>query len=311
MITMGDGVRIEDLSLTLTSSNENANLTALYFPSGTCQTAKVRTCVINVDSGPISGTGNAYGVFSDGSNTSGSPTFSYNALKGITVNVYSRNTGNVCGVLIEGSAVLSTRDTNIFVSSIGTGVETQGSGTVQLRTTAISGGTNDIKQTGGSIQIGSGTDLMNYTAGSKPFTMFQYPHTIFYGIKGTFFKDSGSFKGYLWPGSLTAQKTGSVPVYPDSGISYYNFLQSTICFGLQANLTSNPGTGSTLIYLYRNGNQTPFQLGYGSSENGAKTYYTSTFTFAPQDTLSMYISSTAASLNDNLSHDLTLQVELY
>jgi hypothetical protein len=36
----------------------------------------------------------------------------------------------------------------------------------------------------------------------------------------------------------------------------------------------------------------------------------STFTFAPQDSLSIYISSTVASA-DNQSHDLTLQVELY
>lgn len=316
MITMSAGVRIEDLTLTLTSSSGAANLKGIYFPSATCLTAKVRTCVINVDSGATAGAGNVYAIYSDGANTSGPPTFSYNALKGITINVYSRNSGVVRGVLLEGSAILSTRDTNIFVSSIGTGIETQGTAIAQLRTTAISGGTNDITQTGGSIQLGSGVDLMNHTTGSKPFTTFQYPQTVFYGVKGDVFSNAVIDKGYLWPGSVNAQKgTGTNPDYPDQSTANYYFAQSSICFGLQASLTTAPTTNgsgvSTLIYLLRNSNATPFVLGYGSSETGVKTYYASTFTFAPQESLSIYISSTVSGGVTNRTHDLTLQVELY
>jgi hypothetical protein len=112
---------------------------------------------------------------------------------------------------------------------------------------------------------------------------------------------------------MSAEKgTGTNPTYPDLNISYYNFIQSSICFRLVGHLTTAPTTlgASTLIYLLKNATVTPFKIGYGSNESGTKTYYASTFTFAPEDHLTMYISSTVA-YGSNNTHDLTLQVELY
>ncbi|NBT49481.1 MAG: hypothetical protein EBT07_17015 [Actinobacteria bacterium] len=209
---------------------------------------------------------------------------------------------------------MSTRDVNIYVSSstTGCGVETVSSAKIILRTTAVSGSVNDIKQTGGSIQLGSGTDLINRTTGTLPFTTFSYPQSVFYGVQGNIFSNSAATGGYLWPGSMFANKDiGKNIQYPDVAPAYYKPIQSTIVYGFTANLTGSPVTGSTVLQLYKNDVVTPFTVGYGSNQSSILTYYASTFTIGPSDRLSWSISSVGASDSQNRSHDLTIQMELY
>jgi hypothetical protein len=214
-------------------------------------------------------------------------------------------------VYLINAAYVSTRDTNVFVSSIGVGVQTTGTATAILRTSAISGGTSDIKQQGGTIQLGTGTDLINKNAGGYPFTTFATPVSVYSAIKGNMFTTSTVPKGWIWPGSVAAAKsTGGNDQYPDVNPAYYAVPQSTIVYGVTANLTGAPGSPySTIAYLFKNNAVTPFVIGYGATESSFKTFYNSTLTLGPTDTFSVYISSVGG--NNNPSHDLSFQVDLY
>ena len=152
MLTMGENTRVEDLSLTITSSNATTNLVGIATPGTTSVTSKLRTSVVTVDnSGLAVGTStNAYGVNCTGTGTLGPGTFSFNCLKGLTINVKSNGGGNKFGIYMPSSSAsqISTRDINIYVSaptdatSTGRyiGVYTDNANSqVQVRTTSISG----------------------------------------------------------------------------------------------------------------------------------------------------------------------------
>lgn len=151
LVTMGDNTRIEDLSLSLASSN-TVDLTGVEFPGTTAQTAKIRTCVITVNNAgvAVAATTNVYGIRLSGSNPATSRSFSFNFIRGTTVNVLSNGAGNTVGIYMDGSAQASTRDTNVYVAQptdltsagLYVGVwanDVSGLGTLQLRTTTVGG----------------------------------------------------------------------------------------------------------------------------------------------------------------------------
>ena len=316
MFVMGNSTRIEDVTVRMTPISGDSNVTAVSFPGSTAQSARISGCSLTLDTtGVTAGTGNVYGVYADGSNASSPGNFAFNAIVACSLNVYSQNTGRVNGMLLVNSTIMSTRDVNIYVSSstTGCGIETVSSAAVILRTTAVSGGVNDIKQTSGTIQLGSGSDLINRTTGGLPFTSFLYPTSVFYGVQGNIFSNSQSLGGYLWPGTEAAVKNaGKNLQYPDTKPVYYKPMQSTIVYGFTANLILPPETGSTILQLYKNDIPTAFTVGYGSNQSSILTYYASTFTVGATDRLSWSVSSVgAASHDDNRSHDLTIQMQLY
>jgi hypothetical protein len=92
------------------------------------------------------------------------------------------------------------------------------------------------------IQIGPGTDLVTKSAGSKGFSTWVYPTTIFYCIKGT-----TSATGYLWPGTVSAAGGGNP--YPDTTtpVARYRVQQPTILSGLSASCNSITGGDSVTI----------------------------------------------------------------
>jgi hypothetical protein len=154
MITMGENTRIEDLSLTMTSSNATTNLVGMHFPGTTSVTAKLRTCVLTVDNSglAVGTTTNVYGVLSDGTGSLSAGTFSFNALKGSTINIKSNGAGNKFGLYMPtgaGSAnQISTRDLNIWVAAPTTATSTglytgiysdNDNSQVQIRTSSIAG----------------------------------------------------------------------------------------------------------------------------------------------------------------------------
>ena len=318
MITMNTNTRVEDLGLTMTAVSGNSNVTMFYFPGQTCQTAKLKGLSCTLDTtNQTPGSGNVTAIYCDGSNTQIPGTFAWNAAISCSFNVYSQNTNQVNGVLLSNSPILTLRETNINVSSttVGCGIQTTGTSVCLARSCAIQGGGNDLKQVGGTIQLGSGTDLINRTVGGYPFTTFQTPLEVFYGVIGDLFKNRGVASGWIWPGSVNAQQADPgkhVPVYPDELPSYYTVLQSTIVYGFQTTLRGSPGTGaSTIIQLYKNDVVVPsYIIGYGFNESTIKTNYASTFTIGVTDKLSWFISSSVAA-NSNDSHDLTMNLKLY
>ena len=119
MITMGTSTRIEDLTCNLNCSASSGNLIGIDFPGGTAVNAKIRTCVITVDNSSAS-TGSVidvYGINASGTGTFSENTFSFNAIRGTTINVKSNGGGNKRGIYVGGSAQFSTRDTNVFVAT--------------------------------------------------------------------------------------------------------------------------------------------------------------------------------------------------
>ena len=278
MITIGENCRIEDLTinLTCTGSTDNVVLKGIVFGGTSSQTSKLRTSVVNVRNSTMSKllTSTVTGVEFLGTGSLNSSSFSFNSLKGSTINVYSNGAGNKRGILVSNSNQASTRDLNVYVSSPvdtdSTGsyvcIETNdpnNTGSIQIRTTTI--GTklpanitetytaSDILQTTPSIindptylassgiQVGPGSDLVTKSAGGRGFTTYVYPTIIYYGLRGTI--TTGPAGGYLWPGTLTISNQ-----YPDTTIppAYFRAQQPTLISGLSGSLNKSPGGTNTL-----------------------------------------------------------------
>jgi hypothetical protein len=325
LITMGENTRVEDLTLKLTSSG-HYTLKGMVFPGNTNVTAKLRTAVLTVDNSAASdsGTSNVYGIEATGSGTLGPASFSFNSLKGSTVNVTSNGLGNKRGILVTGACILTTRDLNVYVAaprqttSTGSyvGVETTNSSSqIQCRSTTIgsplttgSFTSSDILQTAGSIELGPGVDLVNKTAGGQNFTVYIYPTTIFYNVIGDL--NVGPTSGYLGPGSVAASAgSGGAVSYPNNAPLYYNIQQKAILFGLYVKLGTAPGTGnSTTITVYKNNVATTFTVTLSNSDTSA-TYYLGSVNFPKDDALSVGITYTGN--NANTTHDVVIQIDMF
>lgn len=300
MITMGENCRIEDLTINLTCSGSNNNvvLKGIVFGGTSSQTSKLRTSIINVQNSTMSSTltSTVTGVEFSGTKliSSTASLFSFNSLKGSTINIYSNGAGNKRGVLVSNTNQASSRDLNIYVAqppdtnSTGSyvGVETNDPinniGSIQLRTTTVGAilptvgnlyTASDIVQTTPStivdptylasagIQIGPGTDLVTKSAGSKGFSTYVYPTIIFYGLRGNL--TSGPSGGYMWPGTQSV----SAGQYPDTSIpaGYFRIQQPSLVSGLATSLNAQPGGTSTVtLSIY----YTPASV----SSNGSASY---------------------------------------
>jgi hypothetical protein len=345
LLTMGENTRVEDLTLKLTSSGHHA-LKGIVFGGTTSVTGKLRTCVLTVDNSAASsgGTSAVTGVQSSGTGTLGSGSFSFNSLKGSTINVYSNGGGIKRGILITASNIISSRDVNIYVAqptstaSTGSyvGVETNdpsGLGSIQLRSTTIGTVTptagqsytaSDILQTTPAtvtdptylaqpgIQVGPGTDLVTKTAGGKGFSTYIYPTTVYYGLRGDL--KNGTSGGYMWPGTMVAAAGGSG--FPDTGTpaAYYRVQQPSILTGLSCGLSGAPGTGHTLTVLVRvtpNGGSiadTVFTTTFGATDL-LHTFYSGSVNLAPGDRVHVQVTYTGGNGND--AHDLTVQLDMF
>ena len=274
LITMGENTRLEDLTLRLTSVGHYTLTGIVFGGTNTTTTAKLRTCVLTVDNFEASsgGSSDVIGVRCNGTGTLGAASFSFNSLKGSTINVRSNGLGNKRGILVSNTNIVTCRDLNVYVAkpriatSTGSyvGVETNDSantGSIQLRSTTVGVVTpsvgetytaSDILQTtpavisdptylaSAGIQVGPGVDLVTKSAGGKGFSTYNYPTTVFYGMKGN---SSSATSGFLWPGTQPAN-AGS---YPDPGIpaAYYRVQQPCILSGMSVGLNNPPGADKT------------------------------------------------------------------
>jgi len=280
MITMGENCRIEDLTLNLncTGTADNVTLKGIVFGGTTSQTSKLRTCVLTINNSTMSSalTSTVTGVEFSGTGSLTSSSFSFNSLKGSTINVYSNGGGNKRGILVSNSNQASIRDLNVYVTAPGStgstgsyvGIETNdptnNTGSIQLRatTSGIVGPTgaqpytaSDILQTtpatitnptylaSAGIQVGPGTDLVTKSAGDKGFTTYIYPQTLYYGLKGNV--TTGASSGWLWLGTMAATNN----VFPDPGTppAYYRVQQPSLVSGISASLNSAPTSGNVTL----------------------------------------------------------------
>jgi hypothetical protein len=345
LLTMGENTRVEDLTLKLTSAG-HYTLKGIVFGGTTSVTAKLRTCVLTVDNSTASsgGTSIVTGVESNGSGTLGAGSFSFNSLKGSTINIYSNGGGNKRGILVSTSNVISSRDVNIYVAqptstaSLGSyvGVETADTnnlGSIQLRSTTVGTVTptsgqsytaSDILQTNPGtitnptylaspgIQIGPGTDMVTKTAGGKGFSSYVYPTTIYYGLRGDL--KTGTSGGYLWPGTMLVAGGGNG--FPDTGTppAYYRVQQPSIIAGLAVGLNTAPGTGHTITVsvfhtpLGGTLTSTPFTVTFGETDL-VVNYYDASVTVNTGDRVHVQLSYTGG--NANTAHDLSVQLDMF
>ena len=347
LITMGENTRVEDLTLKLPSAG-HYTLKGIVFPGTTSVTAKLRTCVLTVDNKAANSTGSSdvTGIESSGTGTLNAATFSFNSVKGSTVNVYSNGAGKKRGILISNQNQMSTRDTNIYVAaptntaSTGSyvGVETNDTtgpnlGSIQLRTTTVgvvrptTGQTysaSDILQTtpatitdptylaSAGIQIGPGVDLVTKSAGTKGFSSYIYPTTVYYGVRGNM--ANGTSGGYLWPGTTVASSGNSG--FPDTGTpaAYYRVQQPALICGISCGLNGDAGTDHTMTILVRvtpNGGtiaDTDFTVTFGANDT-LKNFYNASLTVNTGDRIHVQVSWTGG--NQNTAHDLTVQLDMF
>jgi hypothetical protein len=269
--------------------------------------------------------------------------FSFNAIKGCTINVLSNGEGDKRGILVNGTNIVTVRDTNVYVAAPPTddefpgsyvGVETNDAtnpaeGSIQLRTTSIAaikptGSQNytssDILQTrpaqiadptylaSPGIQIGPGVDLVTKSAGGQPFTTYTYPTTLFYGGKGT---ASNNIAGYLWPGTVTFAGGGNP--YPDTTTpaARYRIQQPLILSGIQATCNAISVGHTVVITVCKNAavgnalsNPTPFTVTLTNAVQTA-AFYNASVDFAAGEYINLYINVTG-----NTLHDLAVQLDL-
>jgi hypothetical protein len=283
-----------------------------------------------------------YGVLANGTGTLSVNSFSFNCVKGSTINVYSNGTGNKRGILVNNTNIATMRDTNVYVAqpantaSTGSyvGVETADSsntGSIQLRSTTIGTVTptagqsytaSDILQTNpttivnptylatAGIQIGPGTDLVTKTAGGKGFSTFNYPTTLYYGLRGDI---KTGVNGYLWVGSQSSQNN----VFPDPGTpaAFYRAQQPFILSGMNCRMSGEPGTGHTVTVTVRRtpyggtiADVTGFSLVFGGTDTDL-SFYNGSQTFGARDLIHVYVSYTGG--NGNTAHDLTVEIDCF
>jgi hypothetical protein len=339
---MATNTRVEDLTLTLGSASYTGtyDLMGVYFGSDSTTNCKLRTAIVNVNNSNVLATDdtNVYGVLFDGSGGLSSVTFSYNSLKGSTINVYSNGLGKKRGILVSNSNVASSRDVNVYVAkpriaNSGTGsyvgVETNNTtgGSIQLRSTTIgtiraeAGETyiaSDILQTTPStiinptylasagIQIGPGTDLVTKSAGGRGFSTYLYPTTLYYGCRGTI---TATKEGWLWVG--TDLFTNGNPKYPDTTTppARYRAQQPFICSGISVSCNVGVSGANTLtITICKNSNgtapggvpngSTGMQIILNSTYPTDRAYYDTSVDFNAGDFLSVYFQTDSSAIED-------------
>ena len=347
---MSGNNRVEDITLTLTSSG-HYTLKGIVFVGSTTTSTKLRNAVVNVNNSSAVYTGNSIvtGVEFGGTGNIGPASFSYNSIKGSTINVYSNGSGKKRGLLISNTNVVSTRDTNVYVAKP-TSTASNGSyvavevndvsfslGTIQMRTTTVgvvaptagqSYTASDILQTtplvvgnpvylaSPGIQIGPGTDLVTKSAGGLGFSTFIYPTTIFYGLKGSI--NTGTSGGWLWPGTMLAAGGGNG--IPDTTLppAYYRIQQTALLSGMSVSLNTAPGAGHTVTVTVQQTllanvpSNTPTDTPISITFGAAETeksFYSASTQYNVGDRLHVQVSYTGG--GGNTATDLTVQLDMF
>jgi hypothetical protein len=274
LITMGSNTRIEDVTLTLTSTsafNSGALYTGVLINNNDLLTAKLRTMVINVNNNNSGG--NAIGVRSTGSSSTDFRS-SY-LIRSATINVTTTGFAAVSpspynkGIAVDGSNRMALRDCVVSVQSTGlslsstrliacettSGILELDSCTINASSAAIAA-TNcsiaEISQTAGKIILGGGTGLKNNNANGLGFdTRNIHPNILAAALKtGNSVWNQGEFNTtyYLVPGASRISDLANL----SSATTPFSFKQD--CLLHQVVLSANVSMGTKVMYakLYKN-----------------------------------------------------------
>ena len=266
LVTMGPTSRIEDVTLEITTSQPDVNITGIYFP-GSSTSSKALTCVVNASSSASSGAGYVYGILSTGQTILNGVANAYtlqstNMLQRCTINTnsFGNNTGNVRAMYIPNGSTcqVAVRDCVFYAGFTGNtgraiGVENGSTASfISLKTSTVFGGTADIKQDlvdgssgnstfAPSIQL-SATDLLNEKTDDHGFSVNSSPSQIIFVGTGTI---TGAINTYYFlPGNATLAASNTA-----QGVI---FAQKTIIFAMSVYLTGLPtSTNNVTINLYK------------------------------------------------------------
>jgi hypothetical protein len=295
LLSMGENTRLEDLTLTLSSTNATTNLVGVSLPGTSSDTAKLRTMVLNVNNASVAtgSTTNVYGILSPGACALNPADFALNFTRGCAVNVLSNGGGNKRAILVNGANTLSMRDTNFYVAaptdplSTGSyvGAETNDNlAQAAFRSCSISGPTTAGGYTGSDvlqtlpvardtygISIGPGTDLIHRTTGGTPFALTTTPAILSFAINATL----AAAPRYLWPGVLSSGG--------DATEVFFRFDRLVLLQGMSINMRVAPGAGRNVVF-------TVYRSSTGISGSGVAT----TMTVTVSDLATTGINLTAA-----------------
>ncbi|MGE7184197.1 hypothetical protein ACQKKK_09375 [Peribacillus sp. NPDC006672] len=298
LLTMGEGTRVEDLNLMLTSTN-HVNLIGVAFPGTTSQTAKLRSTTIIVDNSTASttGTSNVYGIHSFGT---GNPDGSISAVKSVNTVVKSTGLGNKRALLVNTNAhTIHCRDINLIVTRVSgagsyIGAEVNQAGAqLDLFLAFVQGVTADISQIAGTITLGS-TNLQNSNANNLGFTALLQPSTIIWADQGRLPNNATRF-----------YRPGTAPVSTTE--VFIRLSQKAIIKSLSVRLLTGPGTSSTDTWTVRkNGVNTPLTLSITGTQTAGINNNVSV-TFQAGDSLSLEV-TTGGVTNTT---DSVIQVDIF
>lgn len=176
LMTMGDNCHVEDLTFSLTSSTNTANLIGIDLPGTTSVTAKLRSCTLTLDNSHVSdaSTTNVYAIRAAGAGNAGEQTATINFSRVNTISVLSNGGGLKTGIYLTGTSLntIATLDTNIYVadppSSNSTGTYTgvyvdNRRGRVELRQATVSAPTHTSLVTNTAAKVGVATANVTLT----------------------------------------------------------------------------------------------------------------------------------------------------
>jgi len=231
------------------------------------------------------------------------------------VNIYvaqptnTASTGSYVGV--ETADAANTGSIQLRSTTVGTvrpaaGNSYTASDIIQTNPTTI---TNPTYLASAGIQVGPGTDLVTKSAGSKGFSTYNYPTTLFYCGLGTL--NNARKEGYMWPGTVLFSNSYLDTTVP---VARYRCQQPLILSGLSASCNLIPATRTVVITVCKNAaptagdtisNPTVFTLTLTNTTTSA-TFYDGSVDFNAGDYLNVFV---VGSHND--IQDLAVQVDLF
>ena len=273
LFTMGSNCRIEDVTLTLTSSTAvtaGAVYTAVSMVGSNIPSSKLRTMVMNVTNNNPGGS--CAGILATGTMANANAVTSADTIRGSTINVNAsgQQSGYAECIRLEGAVRASARDTNLFVTgtncsgSMLIGCETVSgySSYLDLRASIVSASADvltvsystvaEISQTDPASEIVlSYTRLQNLEANEYGFTTAQVPTNIVFGFfkeKGGPFTDGNNANYFLLPGT-TAMSTA---IEVSANAAPFIIEQDCLLRGFFFNANTTISSGTVKAQIYHN-----------------------------------------------------------
>lgn len=290
IVTMGVGSAIENVTLTIASAS-HATFTGIAIPDTAAVDCSIYNVLIRIDNSGASslGTSNVYGIHSTGT---GNAAVSHSAVRNTTVQISSNGLGSKVGILcdtaqhtinVTGCAISSTNDGSGEAAAL----ETNFAGTIaNIFNTTLSGGTNDVLQSSGSIVL-SGCTLVNRTVGTISPTILTPTYRLVFGFSGGLGASSTRYL-YMSANGSTSSNVVRVVIYVP-----------TLIYAVSVNSRLPPGTGNTTTFAIGK-NIVDTSMGMELSGSTNSTFITSNAVlFVPGDILTVkVVTGFASQLSD-------------